>query len=105
MLGKVPSLPVVASVCDLNCCFHDSTVEALGETLLLAPGGGAAAVWGCSDYVDQATLGAMNREFVRRLFGASHLTVGEAAKAAKAALGSVAARRTWVLLGDPAMRP
>jgi len=104
-LGNGPSLPVVASVCDLNCCFHDSTVEALGETLLLAPGGGAAAVWGCSDYVDQATLGAMNREFVRRLFGASHLTVGEAAKAAKAALGSVAARRTWVLLGDPAMRP
>ncbi len=104
-LANGASLPVVASVCDLNCCFHDLPVTGLGETLLLAGGGGAAAVWGCSDFVDPASLGPMNEEFVRQIFGEPGVTVGQAAMAAKAKIGSVAARRSWVLLGDPAMRP
>jgi hypothetical protein len=46
----------------------------------------------------------MNAEFYRLLFGGQPLRLGDAARNAKAATTDLDVRRTWILLGDPAMR-
>ena len=46
----------------------------------------------------------MNREFYRQLFANRGITLGEAIKRAKGAVGDGDVRRTWILLGDPSMR-
>jgi hypothetical protein len=52
---------------------------------------------------------SVNQAFYRLLLqsglrGAQGVTLGEAARAAKAATTDQNVRRTWVLLGDPSMR-
>lgn len=86
----------------LNGAFHDPWLDSLGESLLKAPNGGAAAVWASTAVTPPFDQHAMNEAFYQRLFGGS-LTLGEAVAQAKAAaLGDV--RRSWVLFGDPTMR-
>lgn len=51
---------------------------------------------------DQALL---NQELYRLLFNNAEVTtIGEAAMRAKSAIESTDVRRTWILLGDPAMK-
>jgi Peptidase family C25 len=88
----------------LNAYFIDPRSDSLGERLMRADNGGASAVWASSGQTDQAGQATLNQEFYRLLFGTTPLTVGEAAARAKAAVASPDIRRTWTLLGDPAMR-
>jgi Peptidase family C25 len=88
----------------LNAYFIDPSLDSLGERLLRAESGGACAVWASSGQCEPAEQTALNQEFYRQLFGGSGLTVGEAAARAKAAVSNPDIRRTWTLLGDPAMR-
>ena len=44
----------------------------------------------------------LNREMVRLLFSGEGLSIGEAARRAKAATADPDTRRTWILFGDPA---
>ena len=83
-------------------------MDSLGEALMKADGG-AVAVWastGMTVPIDQST---MNEELYRLIFGSGGikgktLTIGEAAERAKARITDSDIRRTWVLLGDPAMK-
>jgi len=92
----------------LNGYFHNASADALAEALIKADGG-AVAVWastGMSLPIDQRS---MNEEFYRLIFvgdgtKSRSLTIGEAAARAKAAIVDKDIRRTWVLLGDPAMK-
>ncbi len=86
----------------LNGFFHDVYTESLAETLLKTPGGGALAVWASSGLTDSGEQLPLGKEFLRRLINEG-LTLGEAARAAKALAGSDV-RRTWILFGDPTMR-
>ena len=88
----------------LNAFFHDVYTECLAESLLKAPGGGAVAAWASSGLTGPDGQVVMNRELVRRLFGEDSLTLGEAAVRAKSGIEDQDVRRTWILLGDPAMR-
>ena len=87
----------------LNGYFADPTLDSLGEALLKAQGGGAA-VWASSTLNSLAGQQVLNEEFYRLLFGGGSITVGEAAARAKVGVADPDVRRSWILLGDPAMR-
>ena len=46
----------------------------------------------------------MNQELYRQLFRNRGTALGDAIKSAKAAISDRDVRRSWILLGDPAMR-
>jgi hypothetical protein len=88
----------------LNGYFHDPVQDSLAETLIKADGG-AVAVWASSGLTLPDGQAAMNQGIYRLIFaGGSSLTLGEAAKNAKAVIGDIDVRRTWILFGDPSMK-
>ena len=88
----------------LNGYASDAFVDSLAESSLKAQNGGAAAVWASSGFTEPQSQFALSSEFYRLLFGGQPVRLGEATRAAKAATLNLDVRRTWILLGDPAMR-
>ncbi|HAF24012.1 MAG TPA: hypothetical protein DCK93_14080 [Blastocatellia bacterium] len=88
----------------LNGYAHDAFIDSLSESLLKAPGGGAVAVWASSGFTASEPQFVMNSQFYRLLFGSQPLRLGEAVRGSKTATSDLDVRRTWMLLGDPAMR-
>jgi len=103
-LTNTNRLSVYAMMTCLNGYASDPTLDSLGEALLKAPNGGAVAVWASSGFTTPQPQFEMNREFYRLLFGGQPMRLGEAIRRAKAATSDMDVRRTWILLGDPAMR-
>jgi hypothetical protein len=98
-------LPLFVMMTCLNGYFEDPALDSLGEALLKAEGGGVA-VWASSGMTLPHEQALVNQELFRLLFdGSSSLSIGEAVMRAKSKSISVDVRRTWVLLGDPSMRP
>jgi hypothetical protein len=96
-------LPVVSTMTCLTAFFHDPFTNSLGEALLRNPLGGAVAVWGSSGLTYLAPQRPMGEAFAD-YFVAEGMTLGDAARKAKAATDDVDIRRTWILLGDPTLR-
>jgi hypothetical protein len=88
----------------LNGYAHDAYIDSLAEATLKAPEGGAMAVWASSGMTEPGPQFAMSSEFYRQAFGNQSLRLGQAIQNAKAATIDNDVRRTWMLLGDPAMR-
>ena len=89
----------------LNGYFHDPVLDSLGESLMKAERGGAVAVWGSSGMTLPTDQALLNQELYRLLFNrVPGLTIGEAVIRAKGASSDSDVRRTWILLGDPAMK-
>lgn len=88
----------------LNGYFADPSVDCLAERLLRSESGGAAAVWASASQCEPSGQAVLNQEFHRLLFGATPITLGEAATGAKVAVIDGDVRRTWILFGDPTMR-
>jgi uncharacterized repeat protein (TIGR01451 family) len=97
-------LPVFAIMNCLNGFFHDVFTQSLAESLMLAPNGGAVAVWASSGLTEPNPQFQMDSAFVRILFAQPSITLGDAISAAKAGIGDSDVRRTFVLFGDPTMR-
>jgi hypothetical protein len=98
-------LPIFVMMTCLNGYFHDAALDSLGESLLKAEGGGAVAVWASSGMTMPEDQALLNKELYRLLFNRdSALTLGEAVMRAKSSSSSSDVRRTWILLGDPAMK-
>jgi hypothetical protein len=95
--------PVVLSMTCLNGYFQDVYTEALAKALLVAPNGGAAAVWASSGLTNPSPQSNLGQAMVKALFTPG-TTIGDAARAAKAATTDMDVRRTWILFGDPAMK-
>jgi hypothetical protein len=87
----------------LNGYYQDPSLESLAESLMRAERGGAIAVWASTGMTSPGGQIVMNQEAYRLLFDGT-LTLGEATRRAKAAVGDTDVRRTWVLLGDPSMK-
>ena len=99
-------LPMFVMMTCLNGYFHDPVLDSLGESLMKAEHGGAVAVWASSGMTLPADQALLDQAFYRLLFNRSEaLSIGEAVMRAKGASSSTDVRRTWILLGDPAMRP
>jgi hypothetical protein len=90
----------------LNGYFHDPVLDSLAESLLKARGG-AVAVWASSGMTLPQHQAEMNRTLYRLIFAGGltqPLTLGDAIGNTKSETSNLDVRRTWILLGDPAMR-
>jgi len=96
--------PFVISMDCFNGLFHDVYQTSLGETMLLAPQGGAIAVWASSGLTDSTPQFGMDQSVMQYLFANPAQTIGEATKNAKQGVTDSDVRRTWVLFGDPSMK-
>ena len=93
----------------LNGYFNDPSQQCIGEAMLKAPNGGAAAVWASTGQCGPLDQSLTNQEFYRLIFNGDPvtgkpMTLGEAAVKAKRAINDYDVRRTWVLFGDPSMK-
>jgi len=103
MLTNTGRLSLFVMMTCFNGYFKDASLDSLGESLLKAERGGAAAVWASSGMTMPDMQSVMNQQAYRLIYGGP-LTVGEATARAKAAVTNIDVRRTWILLGDPTMR-
>jgi uncharacterized repeat protein (TIGR01451 family) len=87
----------------LNGFFHDVYTTSLAESLLLAPSGGAVAVWASSGFTDQAPQASMNQALLQILKTNPSMPIAAAIVQAKAGVSDNDVRRTWIFFGDPAM--
>jgi hypothetical protein len=97
-------LPVFLVMNCLNGFFHDVYTESLAESLMLAPNGGAVAVWASSGLTAPSPQFQMDQTLVRTLFAQPSITLGDAVLYAKSLVGDQDVRRTFVLFGDPLMQ-
>lgn len=98
-------LPLSVMMTCLNGFFHDAASDSLAESLMKTERGGAVAVWASSGMTLPTLQATINRELYRLQFsGGPELTLGEAARRAKLSVADGDVRRTWVLLGDPAVK-
>ncbi len=93
----------VATTCNTGY-FVDPERAALGEALLTAPHGGAAAVFASSGYVDAYGQARLGEELYRILFQDPTLTLAEVTMLAKRVVHDQDILRTFTFLGDPTMR-
>jgi hypothetical protein len=106
LLTNGDRLPLLLAMTCLNGLFTNPGVDCLAEAMVGNPNGGAVAAWASSGLCEPDSQALIAREFVRLLSGGGPAaTIGEAAARAKAATADPDVRRTWILFGDPAMRP
>ncbi len=98
-------LPFFVMMSCLNGYLQHPAMDSLGESLLKTGRGGAVAVWASSGMTMPEGQTHLSRELYRSLFSRRPaIALGEAIRAAKATITQVDIRRTWILLGDPAIR-
>jgi uncharacterized repeat protein (TIGR01451 family) len=97
-------LPVYLVMDCLNGLFQDVYAESLAESLLLAPNGGAVAVWASSGFTQQPPQSTMNQAFLHFFASNPNQSLGRLVLETKAGTTDNDVRRTWILFGDPAMR-
>ena len=87
----------------LNGFFQDVYSTSLAETLLLAPNGGAVAVWASSGFTNQPPQASMNQALLQILKTNPSSSIASAIVQAKTGVTDNDVRRTWIFFGDPAM--
>jgi uncharacterized repeat protein (TIGR01451 family) len=88
----------------LNGFFHDVYTQSLAESLLLAPNGGAVAVWASSGFTAAPEQGTMDQALLRILKNDPGTPLGEGILGAKLGITDPDIRRTWIFFGDPSMQ-
>ena len=97
-------LPVFLLMDCLNGFFHDVYAESLSSALLLAPNGGAVAVWASSGFTTAPPQAAMDQALLRTMAANPSQPLGRSILTSKLNITDPDVRRTWILFGDPAMR-
>jgi Peptidase family C25 len=97
-------LPVYLMMDCLNGFFHDVFSTSLAESLLLAPNGGAVAVWASSGFTVAPPQAAMDQALLAILKAYPSMSLGRAVLDAKSGVTDQDVRRTWIFFGDPAMK-
>jgi hypothetical protein len=103
-LSNGDRLPFFLLMDCLNGFFHDVYTQSLAESLLLAPKGGAVAVWASSGFTGAASQATMNQSLLRIISQNPATPLAEAIRNAKLGIVDSDVRRTWILFGDPAMQ-
>jgi uncharacterized repeat protein (TIGR01451 family) len=98
------SLPVFLIMDCLNGFFQDVYEEPLAVTLMLAPDGGAVAVLASSGLNQAGPQTLLDKLVVQSAMNAPQPTLGNAILKAKAGITDIGVRKTFNLLGDPAMQ-
>jgi peptidase C25-like protein len=97
-------LPVFLLMDCLNGLFQDVYEPPLAVTLMLAPNGGAVAVLSSSGLNQAPSQTILDELVVQNAFSASYPALGDAILEAKAGITDLGVRKTYNLLGDPAMQ-
>jgi uncharacterized repeat protein (TIGR01451 family) len=103
-LSNGSQLPVFLIMDCLNGFFQDVYSQPLGVTLLLAPNGGAVATLASTGLNQPPPQTLLDKLVVQNAFNGSRLTLGQSILKAKAQIGDLNVRKTFVLFGDPAMQ-
>ncbi len=96
--------PVYLLMDCLNGFFQDVYTQSLAESLLLAPQGGAVAVWASSGFTDASPQAGMNQALLQHFSANAKEPIGLLILKAKSGITDRDVRRSWILFGDPAMR-
>jgi uncharacterized repeat protein (TIGR01451 family) len=97
-------LPVYLLVDCLNGLFQDVYAQSLSKALILAPNGGAVAVWASSGFTQEPPQASMNIALLQQLTANPGDPLGVMILHAKNQTADNDVRRTWILLGDPSMK-
>ncbi|MDP3937591.1 MAG: C25 family cysteine peptidase [Deltaproteobacteria bacterium] len=107
-VSNLDRLPFVVVLNCLNGFFHGPTGDALGESLLLKPDGGAVAAFTPTSVSPIGGQSLMGEAISRAIFREGELRIGDALVRARAAMLGLEFfddfSNSWVLLGDPATR-
>jgi uncharacterized repeat protein (TIGR01451 family) len=87
----------------LNGFFQDVYATSLAQSLVLAPNGGAVAVWASSGFTNQPPQASMNQALLQILKTNPSTPIAAAIVQAKTGVTDNDVRRTWIFFGDPAM--
>jgi uncharacterized repeat protein (TIGR01451 family) len=98
------SLPVFLIMDCLNGFFQDVYEQPLAVTLMLAPNGGAVAVLASSGLNQPVPQTNLDKLIVQNALSPSYRALGDAILKAKSGITDVGVRKTFNLLGDPAMQ-
>ena len=96
-------LPVYVLMDCLNGFFQDVYATSLSTTLMVAPNGGAVAVWASSGFTDAAPQATMDQALLGTWKANPSQPIGAVTLAAKLGVVDPDVRRTWNLFGDPLM--
>lgn len=97
-------LPVYLLMDCLNGFFQDVYTQSLAESLLLAPNGGAVAVWASSGFTSAPPQASLDQALLNILKSNPAIPMGQAVLGAKSGISDNDVRRTWILFGDPSMK-
>jgi hypothetical protein len=97
-------LPVAMLIACYTGNFFRPGARSLAEALVLAPEGGAVAVWAASTLTYATPEVALNREVFKQLFGTTAPAIGEAMRLAKLAVTDRDVRTSYILFGDPSLK-
>jgi uncharacterized repeat protein (TIGR01451 family) len=97
-------LPVYLLMDCLNGFFQDVYDTSLSTSLMVAPNGGAVAVWASSGFTNAPPQATMDQALLGEWKVNPSLPIGKAVLAAKIGIVDVDVRRTWNLFGDPMMK-
>ncbi len=97
-------LPVYVLMDCLNGFFQDVYDASLSTSLMLAPNGGAVAVWASSGFTNAPPQATMDQALLGEWKVNPSLPLGKAILAAKTGIVDPDVRRTWNLFGDPLMQ-
>jgi uncharacterized repeat protein (TIGR01451 family) len=98
------SLPVFLIMNCLNGYFQDVYEQPLAVTLMLAPNGGAVAVLSSSGLNQAPPQTLLDKLIVQNAFSTPSPALGDAILKAKSGINDIGVRKTYNLLGDPAMK-
>ena len=102
-LSNGDRLPVYLLLDCLNGYFQDVYATSLSTSLMLAPNGGAVAVWASSGFTNAPPQATMDQALLSTLAANPSMPLGKAILNAKAGIIDPDVRRSWLLFGDPAM--
>ena len=97
-------LPVYLLIDCLNGLFQDVYAESLSKALILAPNGGAVAVWASSGFTSEPPQASMDLALLNEFATHPNEMIGLMILRAKRVTTDSDVRRTWILFGDPAMK-
>ena len=103
-LSNGDRLPFFLLMDCLNGFFHDVYAVSLAQSLMLAPNGGAVAVWASSGFTSAPPQASMDQAMLRIIKENPATPLGQAVLGAKLGVTDADVRRTWILFGDPSMQ-
>ncbi len=103
-LSNGDRLPVYLLMDCLNGYFQDVYDTTLATSLMIAPNGGAVAVWSSSGFTNAPPQATMDQALLGEWKANPALPIGKAVLSAKTGIVDADVRRTWNLFGDPLMQ-